>query len=132
MNKEILEKALVMMQENAGFTMRVVSTGRDDECGTPCCIAGHVLAAAGLPVMGAQDLLYKASDAAGLSWFESDELFVPVRRWGRDRNCRYDYGADPTQAEHITREHAVRCLRKFIDTGVIDWNGTAKEKGETE
>ena len=130
MNKEILEKALAMMQENDHFTMRRAISGRTaTSCGTPGCIAGHILAAAGKlrPFNSFDDLVFDMSDAAAQAGIADRvdwrDLFWPKNL--ESTVCEYDYCAVDGEDDYITRDHAVRCLRKFIDTGVVDWNGTA-------
>ena len=122
MNKEILEKALEMMAANDKFDMHSVS----HDCDTPACIAGHVLAAAGSVARlthAPSIVMRQAAKHAELTSREMNELFAPTGE--------YSYVACAGDDDYITREHAVRCLRKFIDTGEIDWNGTA-EKGEAQ
>ena len=135
LNKEILEKALVEMQANDEFTMREIANDIVGEsCGTPGCIAGHILAAAGdMEKLGdgvtTSTQLQYARLYAGIGELDAGDLFLPEID---EDEVQYSYDADPGVPGHITKEHAVRCLRKFIDTGVVDWTGTAPKGGENE
>ena len=131
MNKQILEHALDLMASNDEFDMAAITHGAGN-CDTPACIAGHILAAAGaledpdvaMPDWGDNDLCEMARGLAEISLEEESQLFLPQP----DDGCDYDCDVHPGEDGYITREHAVRCLRKFIDTGVVDWNGTAEEE----
>ena len=152
MNREVLEKALVLIESSSRFGMETVLayevTGFEEAefyCGTPGCIAGHILAAAGKLDAGSPvedmdrqrdaHLCELARDAAGLPRRAEDhhmvdaidDLFGPC-----GPRFRYDYRAQQDEPGYITKEHAARCLRKFIDTGIVDWNGTAEEGGSDE
>ena len=139
-SKDILEQALRSMADNEAFTMRdTFVTGADDdceeeeyeECDTPGCIAGHIIMAAPLKMQvrwdGETDMDL-AARLADLTDTDRVALFTPVVA----SNCYYHFAADEIEPGHITREHAMACLRKFIDTGEIDWAGTAPEGDSDE
>ena len=143
MNRTILEQALSMMETNEHFTMAsVYNWAKDDpraeiyeefpgSCGTAGCIAGHVIVAARLKgeveKRDDEDLLRFAGRLAGITTNERRALFTPgLFRELSDHD--YDFDSKDGDSRHITREHASRCLRKFIDTGIVDWAGTAEEE----
>ena len=131
MNKEVLEKALAMMEHSENFTMADMFLG-GRPCGTPCCIAGHIIAAAGHIPEEDSGRVTSVFDAARLAEIDDDQrivLFTPIA----GHSGGYWFDADiPEEEGHITKEHAMACLRKFIDTGEIDWAGTAPKGGSDE
>ena len=98
-----------------------------NKCGTVACIAGHECIRIGNP-MGTVGCTLLAGEyypsnyekvAAISLGLESpdpfaDELFAP-------RGCTFNYKASPGNAEHITRKHAIACLRRLAHTGKVDW-----------
>ena len=143
MNRTILEQALSMMETNDHFTMAsVYNWAKDDpraeiyeefpgSCGTAGCIAGHVIVVARMEgeveKRDDEDLTGFAGRLAGITANERRALFLPGL-FCELSDHDYDYAAEEGKFGHITREHASRCLRKFIDTGKIDWAGTAEEE----
>ena len=131
MQRYLLERALKLMATNDEFTMGTVflnSPNGIPECGTPACIAGHIIAAARPDQRVSKDPLMLTEHAAAIAHLTDEDrqsLFVPLD----SPSCDYSFDAEPGSPLHITREHAVRCLRKFIDTGLVDWNGTAPDGG---
>ena len=135
-SKDILEQALRDMADSEAFTMDSVFTYNlkndkgYDSCKTPGCIAGHIIAAAPSKMRFKWDGESHESLAARIANITEEvqcELFVPD-----GDNCSYSWSAHLGDPRHITREHAVACLRKFIDTGVVDWDGTAPKGGSNE
>ena len=148
MFKGVLEKALRIMEANEQFTMEEAFHGDLDaetasdlaDCGTPGCIAGHILAAASPLIENAnlaqswseeemedEDLFTLAASAADIFDLDCQRLFMPKY----ERDC-YDFNAGPTLRGYITKEHAMACLRNFIDTGEVDWLGTAPKGDSNE
>ena len=133
-SRDILEQALRDMADSEAFTMDSVFTYnlKDegyDSCKTPGCIAGHIIAAAPPKMRFKWDGETDEQLAARIADITDEDrygLFIPD---GHDWN--YSWSAHIGDPRHITREHAVACLRKFIDTGVVDWDGTAP-KGDSD
>lgn len=94
-----------------------------DTCGTACCIAGAVcqfemlgmdrrakdnsLAWSWMPGFG-EGALKITTEYLGISEEDADSLFVP-----------FDYGIEPEV--YNNPKHAAKVVRKFIDTGIVDW-----------
>ena len=96
----------------SGFSMSDVR----HYCGTPCCIAGWALAAAGdtgpesMDLGNYVDVFTRAGNYLGLVGEQDMDLFAPaytVALLG-DEN-------------HITARHAAAVLRHLAETGEIDW-----------
>jgi hypothetical protein len=88
-----------------GFDMKNVGT-----CGTTCCIAG-----AAIQFFGTKEEKFaeeQCSDPAwrilDLHWTTANRLFEPP---------------DFDERKYSTA-HAARVIRKLIETGVVDWDGT--------
>ena len=127
MNRGLLEKAISMIGGNPDFTMMFEfysDLSGDYDCRTPGCIAGHIIAAASpaehdrLP----SNLNYveQAAALAEIGKGDRDALFIPDTE-----THGYDCNATDNSLSYISRGHALRCLRKFVETGVVDWKGTA-------
>lgn len=116
-NVKLLLEVADIIEKSKTFDMSTVY----NFCGTPACIAGHVDAMLGnsgaafdgnwMPAMG------RAAEALGLTKIEANELFMPTHRDVADCGARWS----EDETGYITKEHAVRCLRLFAETGEIDW-----------
>ncbi|MCI0562018.1 MAG: hypothetical protein MN733_26320 [Nitrososphaera sp.] len=91
------------------------------ECGTPACIAGHAFLQKaedkGKAFFGAEygQLRFEETvEYLELSKEEAILLFTPSFVWAH-------YEARPGEPGFISAELAVRVLRRFALTGVIDW-----------
>ena len=94
-----------------------------DTCGTACCIAGAVcqfemlgmdrrakdnsLAWSWMSGFG-KGALEITTEYLGISEEDAEPLFIP-----------FDYGIDPEV--YNNPKHAAKVVRKFIDTGIVDW-----------
>ena len=90
-----------------------------DACGTACCIAGAVCQFEmlgmdkrykdnSLPWSDYGGVLEITTEYLGISEEDADQLFVP-----------FDYGIEPEV--YNNPKHAAKVVRKFIDTGIVDW-----------
>lgn len=79
------------------------------QCGTPACIAGHVLISHGYSFGST----HMAAGILGLNDEQRTRLMLVI---GDDLK-RLGYS-------QITNAHAAACLRKLAATGVVDWLGT--------
>ena len=136
MNKQLLEDALALLLKSNSFDMSTVVRDRDRAkpgCGTPGCIAGHIIAASKsadsdglIAAYGPSAMCEEAGALAEIRPADGDRLFMPIFEPGG-----WHHSAKPHERGHITREHAARCLRAFIDTEIVDWDGTAWRRGRT-
>ena len=130
MNKEILQKALAMIEASETFTMRTAFVDGDDDdapCKTPGCIAGHIIAAGtppGVGRLGDIARLKLAASIADIREHEAADLFLPYAPGS------YRYYSKPGEPGYITREHAAACLREFIDTGIVRWVRTRPKEAK--
>ena len=141
MNKEVLEVALAMMAQSEHFTMAQINVWHDNTgCSTPGCIAGHIVEAAAqmkeAGMLAPEMHMYEcdsesefAARVAGIGDHDCGELFAPA---ANHPGCSFSYTANEGERGYITREHAVACLREYIDTGIVDWAGTAPKGGSDE
>ena len=121
---------------NAAFNMRRCFHA----CGTPACLAGHTAAMAGFTereilAKSPCDTLVVAREHLMMDQRIAVNLFTPAAPDPilSPGMCEplpgvgvFDYRAKPKTPGRITRNHAVRCLRKLVETGGVDWEGTAK------
>ena len=85
---------------------------KDKLCGTPCCIAGHAVAAAGAKRSYAyrdNDFETAAKKLLELSKEEANLMFYP-------ETIEVDYGLRPP-----TRQETVAMLDRAIETGEVRW-----------
>ena len=115
MNKENLKRLITVIEKSETFSMHTSKWGahpRDKEfgehpCGTAACIFGHIQYLCGetleifLDVSPQQDM----------------EIAIPRKKYAH-------FMARPGQKGHITKSHAVRMLKKLLETGEVDWKGT--------
>ena len=91
-------------------------------CGTPACVAGFTIELAGRETFKVNlSATEAATEALDLTLEQGLDLFHP-----RGTSFDYDSTIEPGEPGHITWKHAVRTLRHFAETGVIDWDATAK------
>lgn len=95
-----------------------------DTCGTACCIAGAVCQFEMLGMnkrdkdnslpwysssrAGTIGVLEITTEYLGISEEDAEPLFIP-----------FDYGIEPEV--YNNPKHAAKVVRKFIDTGIVDW-----------
>lgn len=101
-----------------GFDMRDFKRQRDR--GTTCCIAGAMVEFS--PTLkkhftGDLSYPYIASIAAGMEHEDPNILFYGLNGCGEDEDL-----------ESITPAWAARCIRHYIETGTVDWDGTREAK----
>ena len=103
-----------------------MSTYSHEDCGTAACIAGHECSRIGefnAVMSGYLGTCYSvARTSLGLSVYCAAALFTPrpgaqARRPLSLFNCL----AGPGNVGHITRKHAIACLRHLAHTGAVDW-----------
>ena len=133
MNKANILKVADDVERSDSFNM----SGYENECGSPGCIAGHAYYRAKQEDLDKGDLTpssfthrygghcYEdvATHYLGIS-IGRLALFMPaedVPGCGK----RYSYCAYLGKRGHITKEHAVRCLRHLATTGEVDWVASA-------
>ena len=91
-------------------------------CGTPACVAGFTIALASLKTFkDNQSATEAAAETLDLTLQQALDLLHPD-----GTSFSYVSDAKPGKPGHITWKHAVRTLRHFADTGVVDWDATAK------
>lgn len=92
-------------------------------CGTAACIAGWACILNPICQIDGEDVVvqgapweveYRARDLLDLDKAMADQLFKPSLTFGTGVAFNSD----------ITRDWAVRCLDKLIETGAVDWPGT--------
>ena len=118
MNKENLKRLIAVIEKSETFSMHSIEWSNmfesdegfgDHSCGTPACIVGHAIQ------IGSD---YRCLDKfLDMSEMRSNAIIAPS----------YDYAhyhAKPGEAGYITKSHAVRMLKKLLETGKVDWKGT--------
>lgn len=143
MNKERLTQIAEWLEEGApirgnvtGFNMECFITEEYNEnyqpCGTICCIGGAAVAFFGPPELfqayakgdhvrepasyAAGRYLDLSSDEATSLFYASDDFIGGALVWREER--------EEDLLPDITTDWAARCIRKFIETGDVDWMGT--------
>lgn len=109
MNVELLKKvrdAIADVKNPVGFDMEAWAPAGSD-CGTACCIAGHVVLAAGEEVPKQHSVADRAA-----------ALLFGDYSFGADDHLFYGYWSDAALDE-ITRAEAVAYLDKCIAAGEI-------------
>ena len=115
MNKENLKLLISFLQESETFSMHTPTWGKytwdeefgDHPCGTAACILGHIQYLCG----GAVENFLDVSPQQDM------EIAIPRKKYAH-------FMARPGQKGHITKSHAVRMLKKLLETGKVDWKGT--------
>ena len=115
MNKENLKLLILSLQESETFSMHTPTWGEntwdeefgDHPCGTAACIMGHVHSINEQPM----------NIFLGISSRQVADITMPEEEYA-------DFMARPGQKSHITKSHAVRMLKKLLETGEVDWKGT--------
>lgn len=93
-----------------------------DECGTRCCIAGMAVFKYAHPETFRDIVIrnrYESEGARllGLDMDQTSLLFAPYKGGGH-------WGNSLLPEINTDRYWAARCLEKFAETGIIDWEGT--------
>ena len=116
LNKGVLRETIEAVKTAPDFRMDRVF----HPCGTPSCIAGHVLSTTGwIPTKRAY-AIERARCLLGLATDVAYELFAPVLD-----DAHFRHG--PGNPGHVTKAHAVKCLQRLLATGEVDWAG-ARER----
>ena len=115
MNKENLKLLISFLQESETFSMHTPTWGEctwDEEfgehpCGTAACIMGHVHSINEQPM----------NIFLGISSRQVADITMPEEEYAH-------FMAKPGEEGYITKSHAVRMLKKLLETGKVDWKGT--------
>ena len=107
MNVKLLKQVQKDIKNSLTFDQRTYV----HDCGTPACIAGHIIARhyraseAILQHCAAFSLKTHARTAAGLDNHQADELFMGF----------------PYSARQTTKDEAIAAIQSLIDTGEVEW-----------
>lgn len=116
MNEQRINQLINYLRTNfceVGFNMESFAPVGDlvdysgHNCGTSCCLAGHVLIQAGISTSSFL-IDSVAAEYLGLSEIQSTRLFTPVSLKNLD-----PYSATP--------EQAIKVLEHLLATGEVDW-----------
>ena len=118
MNKENLKRLIDVIEQSKTFSMHAIRWGNlvvnDEEfgehpCGTPACISGHAIQ------LGAESR--HLDKFLGIPEKQKYFITAPTYNYAHLR-------ARPGEPGYITKSHAVRMLKKLLETGKVDWKGT--------
>ena len=118
MNKENLKRLITVIEKSESFSMHSIRWGNmfendeefgDHPRGTPACIVGHSILLGG-------DYRY-LDKFLGVTKEQRCYMTAPSYDYA-------DYKARTGEKAHITKSHALRMLKKLLETGEVDWKGT--------
>ena len=115
MNKENVQLLISTIEKSKTFSMHAATWNyfREDAdfgihpCGTAACILGHAHQISNLSIGNFLDI----------PDYQKDMIITPVEYCANFRSR-------PGEEGYITKGHALRMLKKFMETGEVDWKGT--------
>ena len=132
MNKENLKKLIGVIEQSDSFSMHHTFWYRyhigknDHKCGTPACILGHYKTF--LKTRKDEDL----ADFLEISQSMKMDIIAPKYTYAhfkespknRPEMVKKYLEEKIAPREYITKQHAIRMLKKLLETENVDWEGT--------